>query len=319
MNELEIFNILLSKDPTPGISNRIKRIDNMYEIPGWVFGLYNEVDETVKVKYKKLDKTVRDLGYTDQIVYDILILGLTNIDERPKCPICGNTSRYENFTRGYQKTCGNDVCIHTSIQSTVKSLWDNEEYKETQIKSHLLWCSNEENIQKMRELSLDVWKRDGYREKQIKSHKEFAKNNPEKLRSGNYGTQECSKAKDMKLHYDSSWEQKFIIFCDECDKISSINRPDFCIPYTYLGTDFTYYPDFVVILQNGAKILFEIKPDYLLNDKKTQSKIIAAGNYVQKDMYYIVLTETTLFMDASCKKINISSLMNLINKLNKTY
>ncbi len=101
MNELEIFNILLSKDPTPGISNRIMRIDNMYEIPGWVFGLYNEVDETVKVKYKKLNKTVRDLGYTDQIVYDILILGLTNIDERPKCPICGNTSRYENFTRGY--------------------------------------------------------------------------------------------------------------------------------------------------------------------------------------------------------------------------
>lgn len=274
-SEIQMFNNLLSKDPTPGMKNRVIRNDKLYLVPGWVF---DKKDKYVKITYKKLNREFTKAGYNTQIVYDILMLGLTNIEDRPKCPVCGSVRKFYNFTRNYYTTCAKDNCIKASIKSTVTVLWKNSEYRQAQVDSHLEWCSKEENKEKMSKISLDTWSNPEYRKKQVESHKKFAYNNPDKIRAGNHGILKCSKSNKGELIYDSSWEQLFIILCENLDFVTSINRVSFSIQYKYQKEYFMYFPDFDVTLSNGKRLMIELKANWMIEkDKKTPLKLKAGG------------------------------------------
>lgn len=318
INEKQLFKNLLSKDPDIGTKNRIIRIDKIYLVPGWVFDSNNDY---VEVKYKTLNRRIKREGYNTQILYDILVLGLTKFEDRPRCPICGDLCKFKNFSKGYLKTCNKEKCIKESIKNTVKNLWDDENYRSIQSKSHIEWASKEENKQIMREASLKLWSNPEYRETQINSHKKFAQNNPDRIRNGTFGLQPCSKSDKDKLLYDSSWEQLFIILCDNLDIVLSINRVGFGIKYKYLEEDYLYFPDFDITLSNGKRLMIELKANWMISfDKKTPFKLKAGEDYVRSSDifdYYLVLTEDQLFIDKkSATKFDNIGVENILNNYN---
>ena len=90
MTEFEIFYNLLQKDPLPGTKNRVFRINTDFILPGWIF----DEEKDVLIGYKSANRKFSNIGLTSQIVYDILVLGLTDIKNRPKCPICEGESKF---------------------------------------------------------------------------------------------------------------------------------------------------------------------------------------------------------------------------------
>lgn len=60
----------------------------------------------------------------------------------------------------------------------------------------------------------------------------------------------------------SSWETKFIHWCENCPNVKAWGSE--CISWQYTsyldGKVHTYYPDFVVEMKNGEKWVVEIKP-----------------------------------------------------------
>lgn len=333
MTEIEMFNKLLSKDPTPGEKNRVIRVYNYYKVPGWVF---DSSEEFINISYKNIKtRGVSKYNLTGQIIYDILNLGLTNIDQRPKCPICGKPVEFESFNRGYYSTCKSKSCIaelarqevtdlwkdeeYCSIQSqshkdwasieshriqmseNSKKMWENEEYRKTQTQSHLIWAAKEENKEQMRRIAINLWKTDEYRQRM-----------EQRAVTSYHGSIKCSKS-DSILTYDSRWEKDFIEFCEKTEEIISIKRAGLYIEYVdECGIDRMYFPDFLVSLNNNKTLLVEVKSNWMFNeDERTQLKLIAGYNYVLSDNNidnYIVLIGDDIYTNKSYKTVDNNKL-----------
>lgn len=340
MKEKDIFNKLLSKDPTPGIKNRIIRDNNQFKIPGWVF---DSEKDFVFIKLKSINRIMLKHGFSSQILYDILILGLISIDDRPKCLICSKPSKFQNFTRGYYKTCGEKTCISKMSRNEMNIVWKNKAYRDKQSKSHSIWASdlnniqkmsknskknwenpkyvekqklshklwftNPENLEKRRQSQKELWKNEDYRNQQSKSHVKWALENPNKIRNGISGSIESMKSLNKKLNFDSSWEKLFIEICNKLEEIKSIERADFGISYKFEGLDRNYFPDFILIDENNKKYLVEIKANWMIEkDKRTKLKILTGESYIKlKDNdfdRYILLTENDLFSNNHFNEID---------------
>lgn len=91
-----------------------------------------------------------------------------------------------------------------------------------------------------------------------------------------YGVSNCMAIKEVKdkvfsysgydyknLHFDSSWELAFYIYCED-NNIHIIREP-YIINYWYNNTKYSYYPDFLV---DGK--LIEIKGDVYVNEDHTE-------------------------------------------------
>lgn len=62
--------------------------------------------------------------------------------------------------------------------------------------------------------------------------------------------------------YRSSWEKKFMYWCERCDSVLHWGSECVGIPYISLidNKQHTYFPDFVIEMKDGRKMLIEIKP-----------------------------------------------------------
>lgn len=61
--------------------------------------------------------------------------------------------------------------------------------------------------------------------------------------------------------YRSSWEYKYMLYCERSAVVVNWSSEAFAIPYVdHKGVSRKYYPDFVVKYENGTKHLVEIKP-----------------------------------------------------------
>lgn len=308
--EISKFNKLLKIDPNPGQKNRCHRIDNILYVPGWVFG--KEPNE-VEVKYKKLNKVFNSIGYSTQLIYDILNLGLTNISDRPVCPICDKPTTFNNFWLGYTKTCKDYECRRQSIKSRVTDLWRDEDYRKTQVKSHQEWASVPENKQKMRETSINIWKRPDYRSKLVEIHKNYILNNPDKILTSVHGVFRSNR-QSIDIHYDSSWEKKFLELCERNNNvIISYDRAYLDIPYVYQDKEHTFFPDFKVCLNNGKTLLVEIKAKWLIEHQpKNLEKFKHGEGFVSNSSTFdkfIVLTDDELFFPPNYKKFKDDNLI----------
>jgi hypothetical protein len=117
----------------------------------------------------------------------------------------------------------------------------------------------------------------------------FTPQNPDKFFIKNNGQN------GGKIVYRSSWEQKFMIWCDLTDNVEKIASEPFHIPYIdYTGKSRKYFPDFLIVYK-GEMLLIEIKPKGLTNDKTNQKKFIFAESYAKKrNMKFVILTEIEL-------------------------
>lgn len=315
MTERELFNKLISKDPTPGKPNRLKSKRGVYFLPRWIFD--NETDYKDKIRAKKGILLISKTDVPLQILYDILHLGLKTIDERPKCKICGKPVTFINGYKGYKKLCNNPICKKESGRITALTSWSDNDYRIIQTKSHKVWAAIPENTEYLKNKMLNLWKNEDYRKLQSNSHKLFAKNNPDKVFSGNIGTIESKKSIGGTIRFDSNWEKDVILYCNKDNEIIHINRSNLSIPYIYEDEEFIYVPDFIISTKSG-NFLVEVKSDFLLkSDPKTKFKIDAGYRYVDdhKDVYkkYIVLFSADIYSDNNFKIFNETNFKTLLD------
>jgi group I intron endonuclease len=95
-----------------------------------------------------------------------------------------------------------------------------------------------------------------------------------------------------KFYYQSSYEKRFVEFCEMSSKIGSLQRMPFVIPYVdSKGKIRNYFADFLV----NQKIVIEIKPKSMLSYNNNQFKIDAGKKYCLEHGYeYKLLMENEL-------------------------
>jgi hypothetical protein len=99
-----------------------------------------------------------------------------------------------------------------------------------------------------------------------------------------------------KFYYQSSYEKKFLEFCESSDKIKALQKLPFVISYKdENGRKRNYYADFLV----NQRIVIEIKPKSMLNYNHNKEKIKAGKKYCRSNGY-----EYKLLMEEELKNLN---------------
>lgn len=323
-----------------------KNNKKLYKLYDWI------IDSAIEISKKRnliiyrnkyltgisLSDKLRQINWTPQIYYDSIVLGLADENGRPKCKICGKVLEFDCISHGYPKTCSKDC--HKKLKS--KQIEDNSKMTK---KGETI---PEERKQKIKNTLISIPKEvrfnDTWREKHSNYMKSFAKTkegreyykrvgdivskkNIERLLS----SEDYFKNKNFKrgiydsvilnkhLRYDSEWELIFIKYIETVVESGTIISVfDRCKDYIRYNWDddtvHRYLPDFFIKLNDGTKIVLEIKPHYLVkSNRKTELSIAAAKKYFNnKGIKYAVLTEKD-FLNG--KKLN--PLFDIILFINK--
>lgn len=87
-----------------------------------------------------------------------------------------------------------------------------------------------------------------------------------RFKQGYINPKSCKKLfeseKNKPIIYRSSWEKRFIVWCESCSNVKHWGSECTCINY-YNPVDqktHRYFPDFVVEMQDGKILIVEIKP-----------------------------------------------------------
>jgi hypothetical protein len=128
------------------------------------------------------------------------------------------------------------------------------------------------------------------------------------------------KGNPCEIYYRSSWEKKFMIFCDNNDSIIEYSSEETVIPYRCPtdGRVHRYYPDFYIKVKSKtgsiSKYLIEVKPKKqvvgptekpkrktaawkreVLTYMKNRAKWTAAEDFCEdRQMKFLILTEDHL-------------------------
>jgi hypothetical protein len=101
--------------------------------------------------------------------------------------------------------------------------------------------------------------------------------------------------KGGRLFYKSSPEKAFTKDLDVDEAVTRFENEPFRLPYFLNGVRHTYYPDFLVELSSGEKLLIELKPLWVFghreSKKKTVAKMEAAAKYCdERGLEFALLT-----------------------------
>lgn len=300
------FNELLSKNPQKGIpykeeEYKISEVKHSYyKLFSWITGEDN--DRLVTSQF--LEGELAYYGYTVQLYYDIVCLGLTDINNRPKCRICNNPVKFRKIYTGYEKTCSRDC--ENKISSMNGKLPKSKECREKLSKYRIGRKMPEEIRQKLSKSRKGMKRNisDKTRDRWASLLMNRINENGPYLSKCKKGWYESS-VFNKKFYYDSSWELKFIVMCENLYKKSHIK--DLSRYYVtnneyiyYKSTDgilHRYFPDFIITLNDGTTVVIELKPAGLLKkDEVVKLKKMAALKFfMKKKIKYIILTENELF------------------------
>lgn len=119
-----------------------------------------------------------------------------------------------------------------------------------------------------------------------------------------------SSSKDV-IIYRSSYELKFITWLEGNPKVKQWASECICIPYLFIdGTTHKYYPDYFVEMEDGTKMVVEIKP-YNQTQKPVNENCWAAKEYTKNRCKWSAAIE---FCKAKGYEFKILT-ENTINKL----
>lgn len=317
-----MFDNIISKDPTPGIKNRLLLDGDYLLIPNWMTGT-NEPDGYFRVPKHGTKKFYKKYNLNNKILYDILVLGLTDINDRPKCPVCGKECKFRRNLlgeySGYSSHCSGK-CHYEMIKQKLLSEDAQEKALETRkrtgVYDHLKTNPpmkgrkvTEEQKQKQREKMLGRKASPETSLKMSNYRSQYYRDNPDKLEKlinssrgkSKRGIININKSVTKEFKYLSSWEEKFVSYLDKfVDDVISIETPE-PIPYKFNGSLHYYYADIDITLANGKRLLIEIKPTVHLYHKKNMAKFKAAQDFVLsgESNYsdYLILTENIIFIE----------------------
>lgn len=335
-NELELLNNI---NPDKGIEHLdyIKQYGKRKEIfiPDWLSKILNT--DLNLVNGYKMSNLLRKQNIKPQVFYDSVILGLTSIDQRPTCPICGSKLKFRSISHGYEVTCSKEC--HKELKRI--SYLNNPKMIKSGDKLSKITKEKISDSLKGRKISDETRKkRSEYMKSFAKTEKgkEFYKRvgeinaNSNRLilsgekkintLSGYYVNSRFKRGIidvptfNKTLTYDSGWEKLFIeYFLDEIN-IKNIKIFDRCkqgIPYLdQLGRKRNYFPDFYIQFVSGIRLVIEIKPKHLLDiDDKVKLKIKAGEEFFKnKGIKYLIFTEDIL-LERKLGKLQIKSTFDI--------
>lgn len=318
MNIDEIYRKYSKLNPNLGINLSKKKLkDKSHTVPGWIIG---ESEDKV-LSGRELSDLFKTLGINKQIFYDLVILNISSIDDRPKCSVCGKECRFNSFK--YSDKCEEHHIIKQFSEETRRKLSESmkgnsnpkgikrsEEFKRrlsevNKGNTNFKGRHHTEETRKKMSIVQTGLKRSEEARKNISLGKiKYIEEHPEELdrfmslsvsqvhKSGYIHLNKC----ELDLFYRSSWEEHFMIFCDNSEEVKKIVKP-FTIRYEYNGRIKLYYPDLMVELASGDIVIIEIKPLGKVSEDLVQAKKLAAERYcLDKDNYhYRILTQREVF------------------------
>lgn len=88
-----------------------------------------------------------------------------------------------------------------------------------------------------------------------------------------------------KITYRSSWERKFMVYCDTQPSIVEWGSEELVVPYTSPldGRRHRYFPDFYVKTKNGDNFMIEIKPSKYTKPPKKPKRVTKGFIYESKE------------------------------------
>jgi len=110
--------------------------------------------------------------------------------------------------------------------------------------------------------------------------------------------------------YRSSWEALYHFF-DAAAEYETIR-----IPYEYNNLEHIYIVDFV---NHQTKTLIEVKPEEMLNDKRTQAKIAAAKEWCLENNYNLLVADKNYFISKPRPNTLKDFDIHTQNKIRKLY
>lgn len=174
--------------------------------------------------------------------------------------------------------------------------------------------NGESERKRQSEILKRVWRDPNNKSKRLNSLREFWKNNPSvkeliskkisaliikgkhrinnQYKSGHF----FSNKNNKKIHYRSSYENRYYKYLENNSQVISYNTEAFSIQYIDLeGLKKNYIPDVLVKYQNKTKELVEIKPKCFLKDKMVILKLQALKNYCEENnLIAKIITEKEL-------------------------
>lgn len=97
---------------------------------------------------------------------------------------------------------------------------------------------------------------------------------------------------NTQIAFESLLECNFCFYLEFLKDVKYFEEQPLKIPYTYMGKNKNYYPDFKIILSNGDHWLVECKFSGRINDEKNQIKFDIGNQWCENNNYhYAIITE----------------------------
>jgi len=101
--------------------------------------------------------------------------------------------------------------------------------------------------------------------------------------------------KEKKLFCRSSYESRFVDLATQIPFITDVEGNQKGIRYDFNGESRYYFPDFMLTLESGIRILVEIKAEWMMQDEKTLAKFNAGRSFAQQqNIEWAVIREARL-------------------------
>lgn len=303
MNEKDLFNELLKNRPeaeenpvTIGEGRGRK-----FLVPKWMTGLPE--DKYVQSVTRFFKSSGIDIPV--QIWYDLVVLRLDSIEDRPRCkaPGCNNPVEYEGSLykgRGYFDTCCR-ACAGVLNRSQYVNTEEMNQKRSATLLGRKKSDTHRANIARCKtgtKASLETRRKQSLRKiaylMRINEDSSITTYDGGRYHKGIIELKKCS----TRFHYMSSWELGLLTELDSDPDVIEIRPVQGAIPYLHDdGSTHHYLPDIYIKLSSGKDYVLEVKPrSMILSDRITRLKLRAGINFYSDSNRpdYVIVTERKL-------------------------
>lgn len=314
-------------------------------VPKWLSGK----DEDYYTSSGCLTHLLNSLGFNSQIYYDIMILGITDISDRPRCPITNEYTKFLRLSLGYNK--------YFDLKSFSKSL--SLDTPEAKIRGEKI-----SKFMKGKKYSLGIKRSEETRKRMSLAQKghgctETARRNMSLAHLGKSGSRKgiphspetrelLSRRALERIDRDPDWIDTFVkmgyqktnkgyylsnkylgndktgkwfyymsnfelILLEYCDRTDSIEYIDKCpiIKYEFNNKEKRHIPDLFIKFVTGESCIIELKPKYRVKDEIVIAKKNSCIKYCnENNISYSIITEDEI----SLIKDNKFSLLDFVKQ-----
>ncbi|WP_374097479.1 sigma factor-like helix-turn-helix DNA-binding protein [Jeotgalibacillus sp. JSM ZJ347] len=134
--------------------------------------------------------------------------------------------------------------------------------------------------------------------------------------STHYSGSFYSAKNNKEIEYESLLEYNFCMYLEEVDKVIAYVHQPVKINYRFENGDHVYYPDFLVVLEDGSAVLVEIKGRNRMALFKNLIKFNALHRYCEfKGLGYLIIEKNQSFLDYVNRRLDPQKETSFLNQI----